>query len=236
MLKITVLILLFSSLPAFAITFAGEGCQEQLTSAPAVTARKYPVATFVGIDELAALLEQHRVELPPSDLRPGVVMSDRERARHRNLKAVFPALINRKLKFQISHDDGSNGHLLGAIRKIFQEDGRTMVTLSIEGFGRVREPQEITIRADWITALNGVNHAMPVKATRLNIESVRALRSPESSLLGKQVRLFGSTGILIAAGLEVEGLKLKTYVLESIDGQKHWAEATTDEAPTYSVD
>jgi len=235
MLKIfTVLLLAALSNSAHAITFTGEGCESHLLQ---ITHKqhKYPVATLVSSDELAALMEQHHVELPISNLRPGVELSDRDRARFRNLPAVFPSLINRKLKFQISYDDGQNGHIMGSIRAIDDADGKKIVSISIEGYKRSDSDVDmIQIPAAAITALNGINHAAPVNATRVDLESVRALRTNDRALLGKRLYLSVSEGVLVAANVIGKDGVAKSAV-QTIVGRVQWFTRADRVEPWYSL-
>lgn len=193
-------------------------CEQRLAPSPSLPnqARKYPVALPMGLTELAELMTDLHIKAPPQDLRPGVHMSDRELARYRNLKRLFPALINRKLKFQVSYDDHSNGHFQGSIRRIDLDQGWTTVTFTVEGFRRALRPLELTIRADWITAVSAMNSSLPTQATDQQIDSVRRYRTSPRELLGQQLLCDHVSGVLIASNIEFNQFKL--HVLELADG------------------
>ncbi len=206
-----------------AITFIQmDECENIVGTLPPPQARYQPAALVDSV-ELSTLMEMHNVTLPRTQYR--AVMSDRSRARERNLKGVLPALINRKVKMQISYDDGHNAHLLASIRAVTEQpDGTKMVTITLEGAGDYSSQQVMKIKADHITALNGINEGLLQKATRHDLESVRAFRATERSLLGKRVMIGRLQGILVAASVPENG-QLK-YLLEPSIGHYVWTSET----------
>ncbi len=201
-------------------------CSEALAPVNITTraATLYPEATIVDSEELTLLFVKSGVLLPPTAVH--ILMSDQARARARNLKAVLPSLMNRRLIFRISSDDGHNSYLIGSVRRIVEHTSsqKEMVHISIESLTTPVPTEQIEVPIGHITQMTGINVRTVRDANEIDLQGVRGNRTDVRSLLGKNIRLPDvGVGTLVAASIIRSGRS--HHVIQTGPMTFHWVYA-----------
>lgn len=225
-MRALILFALLTSTPfvsAIVFDFAPEdigGCQK-LLNGPAY--KTYPDVQSMHSAELNQIFSKRGVLAPTSS--PNVLLSDRARARQRNLKAALPDLLNRRLIFRISEVDGHNSYLLGSVRSLIKNESGsdTTTTLTLEGLSMQDRTEEVIVSVASVTQLSGVNDDEVRDVKFRELEMVRAFRVEPAALLGRRVQVRSLSGILVAYAVPRRG-QLQ-HLLQTGPGVFVWADA-----------
>lgn len=202
----------------------GPDCAK-LLSGPAY--KTYRAVSSVSSYELSELLAKSGVQLPSAS--PNTLLSDRDRARQRNLKAVFPALVDRRLMFRISEKDGHNSYLVGAIRGISPtvDERDTAITLTIENPEHQDRTEEVIVSDSSITQLRGMNGQAVRDVKEIELQSIRSFRREPSEILGFRIQVGDTSGILVAYAVPRRG-KVQ-HLLQQAYNKFEWVDVADDE-------